>query len=105
MGINLQKGQHISLSKEAPGLTKLMCGLGWDVAKRFVGGFFEAFSNTNTQDCDLDASVICLERKDKITDISNVISFINLSHKSGAIAKNQAILILLAVIRLMTIMS
>jgi len=83
MGINLQKGQSISLSKEAPGLTKLMCGLGWDIAKRSGGGFFGAFSNT--QDCDLDASVICLDQKGKITDISNVIYFSNLSHKSGAI--------------------
>lgn len=83
MGINLQKGQHISLSKEAPGLTKLMCGLGWDVAKRSGGGFFGAFSNT--QDCDLDASVICLDQKGKITDTNNLIYFANLSHKSGAI--------------------
>ncbi|MEH1941332.1 MAG: TerD family protein [Nostoc sp.] len=83
MGINLQKGQHISLTKEAPGLTKLMCGLGWDVAKRSGSGFFGAFSNT--QDCDLDASVICLDQKGKITDISNLIYFANLSHKSGAI--------------------
>ncbi len=40
MAINLQKGQRISLSKEAPGLTKMMCGLGWDVAKKSGGGFF-----------------------------------------------------------------
>lgn len=36
MGINLQKGQRISLSKEAPGLKKLICGLGWDVVKKRV---------------------------------------------------------------------
>ena len=83
MGINLQKGQRISLSKEAPGLTKLMCGLGWDVAKRSGGGIFSAFSNT--QDCDLDASVICLDNNGKINDIANVVYFGNLSHRSGAI--------------------
>jgi stress response protein SCP2 len=83
MVINLQKGQRISLSKEAPGLTKLMCGLGWDVAKRSGGGFFGAFSNT--QECDLDASVICLDQESKVTDVANVIYFGNLSHKSGAI--------------------
>ncbi|MGB5596778.1 MAG: TerD family protein, partial [Crocosphaera sp.] len=33
MTICLQKGQRISLSKEAPGLTQLICGLGWDVAE------------------------------------------------------------------------
>lgn len=83
MGINLEKGQRISLSKEAPGLTKLMCGLGWDVAKRAGGGFFGAFSNT--PECDLDASVICLDSNDNVRDASNIIYFGNLSHKSGAI--------------------
>jgi stress response protein SCP2 len=83
MGINLQKGQRISLSKEAPGLTKLMCGLGWDVAKRSGGGTFSAFSNT--QNYDLDASVICLNSNDKWTNQANVIYFGNLSHSSGAI--------------------
>ncbi len=52
MGINLQKGQRISLSKEAPNLTKLMCGLGWDVAKRSGGGFFSNFGS-GSQDYDL----------------------------------------------------
>ncbi|WP_392478464.1 TerD family protein [Nostoc sp. C110] len=83
MVINLQKGQRISLSKEAPGLTKLMCGLGWDIAKRSGSSFFGAFGNT--QNCDLDASVICLDKNDKITDIGNVLYFGNLLHKSGAI--------------------
>jgi stress response protein SCP2 len=83
MGINLQKGQRISLSKEAPGLTKLMCGLGWDVIKRSGGGLFGAFSNT--QDCDLDASVFCLDGNGKVRDKTNVIYYGNLSHKSGGI--------------------
>jgi tellurium resistance protein TerD len=83
MGINLQKGQRISLSKEAPGLTKLMCGLGWDVAKRSGGGIFGAFSNT--QNYDLDASVICLDLNGQVNNIADVIYFSNLSHPSGAI--------------------
>ncbi|MFB8788027.1 MAG: TerD family protein [Potamolinea sp.] len=83
MAINLQKGQRISLSKESPGLTKLMCGLGWDVVKKGGGGLFGAFSNA--QDCDLDASVICLDNNGKINDISNVVYFGNLSHKSGSV--------------------
>ncbi|MEG4029833.1 MULTISPECIES: TerD family protein [unclassified Microcoleus] len=83
MGINLQKGQRISLSKEAPGLTKLICGLGWDVAKRSGGGLFGAFSST--PDYDLDASVICLDRNDKVNDMTNIVYFGNLSHRSGAI--------------------
>ena len=40
MTINLQKGQRISLSKEAPGLKQLMCGLGWDVAQKNWRGIF-----------------------------------------------------------------
>lgn len=83
MAINLEKGQRISLTKEAPGLSRLMCGLGWDVAKRSGGGLFGAFSNT--QDCDLDASVICLNGEGKINDKANIVYFGNLSHKSGAI--------------------
>lgn len=81
MGINLEKGQRISLSKEAPGLTKLMCGLGWDVVKPSSGGLF----GRNTQNCDLDASVFCLDQNGKVRNVANVIYFGNLSHKSGGI--------------------
>lgn len=84
MGINLQKGQRISLSKEAPGLTKLICGLGWDIAKRSGGGFFSNFGGSG-HDYDLDASVICLDANDKLTDNKNVIYFGNLQHSSRAI--------------------
>lgn len=83
MAINLQKGQRISLSKEAPGLTKIMCGLGWDVAPTSGGGVFGIFGSN--QKYDLDASVICLDAAGKITDMANVIYFNNLSHKSGGI--------------------
>lgn len=83
MGINLEKGQRISLSKEAPGLSKLMCGLGWDVVKPSKSGLFTAFSNA--QDYDLDSSVICLDHNGKVNDRANVIYFSNLSHRSGAV--------------------
>lgn len=83
MAINLEKGQRISLSKEAPGLTKIMCGLGWDVTKKAGGGLFGGFSNA--PNCDLDASVMCLDDRGKVTDIANVIYFGNLKHPSGAI--------------------
>ncbi|MBA3922511.1 MAG: TerD family protein [Nostocaceae cyanobacterium] len=83
MGISLQKGQRISLAKEAPGLTKLMCGLGWDVAKRSGGGFFSNFGSGKNYD--LDASVICLDTKGKLIDQSNIVYFGNLHHSSGSI--------------------
>lgn len=81
MGINLQKGQRISLKKEAPKLEQLMCGLGWDVAKKkggFLGGLF-------TADFDLDASVLCLNENGKIKSNSEIVFFGNLRHYSDAI--------------------
>lgn len=84
MTINLQKGQRISLSKEAPGLTQITCGLGWDVAKKSGGGFFSAF--TSARDFDLDASVFCLNSNKKITKASrDIVYYGNLQHRSGAI--------------------
>jgi stress response protein SCP2 len=83
MGINLQKGQRISLSKEAPTLTKLMCGLGWDVAKTSGGGFFSNFAGGAQYD--LDASVICLDANGKLTSKENIVYFGNLQHSSKAI--------------------
>jgi tellurium resistance protein TerD len=84
MSISLQKGQRISLSKEAPGLTKLICGLGWDVNQRSGGGFFGNFGNNN-QECDLDASVICLDASNKLADNKDVVYFGNLQHPSGSV--------------------
>ncbi|MBD2579551.1 TerD family protein [Oscillatoria sp. FACHB-1406] len=82
MAINLQKGQRISLAKEAPGLTRLMCGLGWDVAKQ--GGFLGIFGGGGSN-FDLDSSVICLNANEKLSNNKDVIYFGNLRHSSGAI--------------------
>jgi tellurium resistance protein TerD len=80
MAINLQKGQKISLKKEAPKLQQLMCGLGWDVAKKkgLLGGLFQA-------DFDLDASVLCLDSRGKLKSNSDIVYFGNLRHNSSAI--------------------
>jgi stress response protein SCP2 len=83
MAINLQKGQRISLQKEAPGLTRVMCGLGWDIAKPASGGLFGLFGQT--KDFDLDSSVLCLDSNDRLRNKDNVIYFGNLRHRSGAI--------------------
>lgn len=80
MAINLKKGQRISLKKEAPGLTNVMCGLGWDVAQK--GGLLGLFKS---EDFDLDASILCLNPRDKLKSKSDVIYFGNLRHQSGAI--------------------
>lgn len=80
MAINLKKGQRISLKKEAPGLTKVMCGLGWDVSEsKGLFGLFKA------NDFDLDASVLCLTNKDKLKSKSDVVYYRNLEHSSRAI--------------------
>ena len=78
MTINLQKGQRISLKKEAPSLTRLMCGLGWDVAKK--SGWFGS-----SDDFDLDSFVICLDDNDKLLKKSDIVYFANKKHSSGAI--------------------
>ena len=75
MAISLKKGQRISLTKEAPGLKQIMCGLGWDVAQSF-----------GARQIDLDSSVICLNADKKLTDIKNIIYFGHLRHSSDAIA-------------------
>jgi tellurium resistance protein TerD len=48
MAISLNKGGRLSLSKEAPGLTKVLVGLGWDARA------------TDGADFDLDASAFLL---------------------------------------------
>ena len=80
MAINLQKGQRISLKKEAPTLSRLMCGLGWDVVERS-----SSLTAMFKPDFDLDASVLCLDQNDKLKGNSNVVYFGNLRHQSGAI--------------------
>lgn len=80
MAINLKKGQRISLTKEDPGLKQIMCGLGWDVAKK-SGGFFGG-----NKQFDLDSSVLCLDTDKKLLDVKNIVYFGNLRHSSGAIA-------------------
>ena len=80
MAINLKKGQRISLTKDNPGLTQIMCGLGWDVAPK-SGGLFGG-----NKQFDLDSSVLCLNADKKLTDVKNIVYFGNLRHSSSAIA-------------------
>ncbi len=52
MPISLQKGQKVSLTKNNPGLSKVVVGLGWDVNAFDTGGDFDldaaAFLLTDT---------------------------------------------------------
>ena len=79
MAVNLSKGQKISLEKEAGGgLTKIIMGLGWDVAKK--GGFFGMGSSS--QEVDLDASCILFSDAGQPAD---VVWFRQLQSKDGSI--------------------
>jgi tellurium resistance protein TerD len=73
MAVSLQKGQNVSLSKEAPGLKKVIFGLGWDVRKTDGGDF------------DLDASAFVLGEDGKVLSDSHFIFYNNLKDPSGAI--------------------
>lgn len=83
MGINLQKGQKIDLTKGGgTGLRSIMVGLGWDEAPR-SGGLFR-----QPQPIDCDASVILCGADGKLlyNDAqNNIVYFGNLRHSSGAI--------------------
>ena len=74
MPISLSKGQKISLSKEAPGLKKIMVGLGCDT-NRYSGGY----------DFDLDASAFLAGANGKCTGDQDFIFYGNLEHPSGAV--------------------
>ena len=41
MPVSLKKGQKVSLTKDNPGLTKVIVGLGWDVNAFDTGGAFD----------------------------------------------------------------
>lgn len=79
MAVNLQKGQKISLEKEAGGaLTKVIMGLGWDAVKS--KGFF-GFGG-GAQEIDLDASCIMFDEQGNPVD---AIWFRQLKSKDGSV--------------------
>ncbi len=87
MGINLQKGQKIDLTKGGGGLRQVMVGLGWDEAQGSVGGLLGLFKS-KPESIDCDASVILCGPNGKIisNDIKQTCVFFgNLRHPSGAI--------------------
>ena len=91
MGISLQKGQKIDLTKGGGGgLRQVMVGLGWDEAQQSSGGGFlkGLFGGKKPQEIDCDASAILCGANGKLVanDISQCcVYFGNLRHYSGAI--------------------
>jgi len=73
MGVSLSKGGNVSLSKEAPGLTAVNVGLGWDT-NTFSGGEF-----------DLDASAIVVSAAGKVLSDGHFVFFNNLKSADGSV--------------------
>ncbi|MDB1088031.1 TerD family protein [Streptomyces sp. ACA25] len=73
MGVSLTKGGNVSLTKEAPGLTAVTVGLGWDVR------------TTTGADFDLDASAIALDAGGKAVSDRHFIFYNNLISPDQAI--------------------
>ncbi|KOG87773.1 TerD family protein [Streptomyces varsoviensis] len=73
MGVTLSKGGNVSLSKEAPGLTAVIVGLGWDVR------------TTTGADYDLDASALLCGAGGKVLSDQHFVFFNNLASPDGSV--------------------
>lgn len=70
MAVSLSKGGNVSLNKEAPGLTAVTVGLGWDIR------------TTTGTDFDVDASAIMVDPNNKVVGGDSGFVFFN-NKKSG----------------------
>ena len=84
MGVSLQKGQKVSLTKDNAGLAKSIVGLGWDEVQQSGGGLLKVLFGSSQQEIDCDASAIML-KNGKFVDKDDVVYFGNLKHKSGTV--------------------
>lgn len=83
MGVNLQKGQKISLDKEAGGgLTRIIMGLGWDAAEAKRSGFLGGLFGGGGGSIDLDASCLLFDGQGNILDAA---WFRQLRSKDGSV--------------------
>jgi tellurium resistance protein TerD len=73
MAVSLAKGGNVSLSKEAPGLTEVIVGLGWD-ARVTDGSKF-----------DLDASIFILGESGQVIDDNSFIFYNNKKSADGSV--------------------
>lgn len=73
MPVSLSKGGNVSLSKEAPNMTKALVGLGWDPR------------NTDGAAFDLDASAFLLGASGKVGSDADFIFYNALKHVSGSV--------------------
>ncbi|NMY38733.1 MULTISPECIES: TerD family protein [Pseudomonas] len=73
MALSLSKGGNLSLTKEAPGMTKVLVGLGWDAR------------STDGVDFDLDASAFLLKADGKVRADSDFIFYNQLKSVDGSV--------------------
>jgi tellurium resistance protein TerD len=73
MAISLQKGGNVNLSKESPGLAKVIVGLGWD-PRATDGATF-----------DLDGSAFLLRADGKVRNDDDLIFYNNLVSEDGSV--------------------
>lgn len=73
MSVSLSKGGNVSLSKEAPGLSNILIGLGWDVRSTDGAAF------------DLDASCFLLNAEGKVRSDADFIFYNNLKSSDGSV--------------------
>ena len=73
MAISLQKGGNVNLSKEAPNLTKVIVGLGWDPRATDGAAF------------DLDASAFLQKNDGKVRGDSDFVFYNNLKSPDGSV--------------------
>jgi tellurium resistance protein TerD len=73
VGVSLSKGGNVSLTKQAPGLSAVTVGLGWDLR------------TTTGADFDLDASAMVLDASGKILSDGHFVFFNNLRTPDGGV--------------------
>lgn len=73
MGLSLEKGGNLSLTKSAPGLKKLVVGLGWDAR------------STDGKEFDLDASAFLLGANSKVRGELDFIFYNQTKSPEGAV--------------------
>jgi tellurium resistance protein TerD len=73
VSVSLTKGGNVSLSKQAPGLTAVIVGLGWDPR------------TTTGAEFDLDASAIMLDTSGRVLSDSHFVFFNNLTSPDGSV--------------------
>ncbi len=66
MAVSLSKGQKIDLMKQAPGLTRVRMGLGWDPIKK--GGLLGKLFGGGSDAIDLDASCLMYDDSRQLVD-------------------------------------